>query len=194
MLILAPTRRHFAAALLGVIASVRLPTPQVATAACLPHDDSVDCIGVYKEWGDIAESDARAAGVRWLPREKGPSTYKEALGILHAQRSIVATFDSNQDLVDVGRSLLRVRPRVTLAANELQRRASPPTGPLFDLAVERTLFALDALDVAIGFAIRASSTNSFLDTLEIVDALRTAESEFDTLIRFAEDSPAFRLS
>ena len=175
--------------------------PDRAKSACMPSDDRPECIGVYKEWSEaITQRDAEAAGIRWMPREPEPATYQEAVRALQAQRDIVATFErrilsDNQDdssLVGIGSELLRLRPRVTLAARQLRRRASAPLAPLFDAAVERTLFALDALDVAIGYAVRSDDpSRAFAHKLDVVDALLKAETECETLLRFANDASGF---
>lgn len=175
--------------------------PEPAHSACLPSDDNVECIGVYKEWSNrVTKRDAEAAGIRWVPREDEPKSYTEAVKLLRAQREIVASFeqrlasdvDGSRTLVDIGSKNLKLRPRVTLAAKYLQRHTSTLSAPLFDAAVDRTLFALDTLDVAIGYAIRSDDPSSaFARKLAIIENLRSAEVEYDTLLSFANDPAAF---
>lgn len=192
-----PSRGRVVRAFLAGLVVFPWGRPDQARSACMPSDDRVECIGVYKEWSeDLTMRDAEAAGIRWVSREREPESYEQAVASLKLQRKIVAGFEElvvgkGDSLQEVGTSLLRLRPRVTLAARFLQRRISAPAAPFFSAAVDRTLYALDTLDVAIGYALRSDDPSAFAETLTVIETLHDAEAEYETLLLFANDRAGF---
>ena len=171
----------------------------ILKVSCVRHT----YIGVYKEWAtDVTEADARASGVRWVERPRPPSSDAAARLALRTDRAEVGTWfglildddargarRTGEPLVAVGAALLTLRPRVTAATERLAASVGDDaaTARLFGSSVERALFALDSADVAIGFAIRSDDARETLSRrLDVVEQLKTAELEFDTLLRFVD--------
>ena len=162
-----------------------------AFGACLPSDLADECIGVYKERAtDITREDARAAGLRWTERPTF-SKLADAAAALRRERAVVVGWRRASDLKGVGTSILRVRPVVEAAAETVAAAGIPRrdegTRELWSRAAEVSLFAFDAADVAVGFAIREQGTRDLVArNVAAYDALETAVGEYLTLLRFLD--------
>jgi len=156
-----------------------------ARAACLPADVSTECIGVYKERAlDITKQDATAAGIRWVERPAFRSA-REAVSALRDASGIVAGWRTS--CVDVGKSILAVRPRVDAACAVIAAAQDDATARLFTAAVDRALYSIDAADVAIGYELRETDArDAFGRAADADNALAQARADYATLLRFVD--------
>mmetsp|Transcript_2331 Transcript_2331/g.3110 ORF Transcript_2331/g.3110 Transcript_2331/m.3110 type:complete len:195 (-) Transcript_2331:1188-1772(-) len=164
--------------------------PQACSAACLKGDDSVNCLGTYIEHADdITKKDAEAAGIQWIEPDRLPSSKNQAISLLKEQRKLLhqAALNSNSQINESGKALLRLRPRVKNATSFLlQTKKKIAEMQLFSNAVDRTLISIDEAEMAIGYVVRTPDP-TIPDLIYVSDTLATAEAEFDTLLRFVLD-------
>ena len=158
-----------------------------AAGACLPSDLSEECIGVYKERStDVTREDARAAGIRWAEQPTFAKP-REAARALRRERAVVTAWRRDSDLVNVGTSLLRVRPVVGAAAEAVGAKLDRETAKLWAKAVDASLFAFDAADVALGYAIRERDAREIVArNVAADDLLKVAADEYLQLLRFLD--------
>ena len=158
-----------------------------AAGACLPSDLSEECIGVYKERStDVTREDARAAGIRWAEQPTFAKP-REAARALRRERATVTAWRRDGDLVAVGTSLLRVRPVVGAAAEAVGAKLDRETAKLWAKAVDASLFAFDAADVALGYAIRERDAREVVArSVAADDLLKVAVDEYLQLLRFLD--------
>jgi hypothetical protein len=163
-----------------------------AAGACLPSDLSEECIGVYKERStDVTREDARAAGIRWAEQPTFAKP-REAARALRRERATVTAWRRDGDLVNVGTSLLRVRPVVGAAAEAVGAKLDRETAKLWAKAVDASLFAFDAADVALGYATVWNSNLQPDFNMRICDSFDASSSavlrELDESNRFVQKS------
>ena len=173
-----------------VAAATALPLAYAATgayAACLPSDAAVECIGVYKERStDVTKEDAKAAGIRWVEQPSFKDCAKAA-NYLRDARPQIAKWRSSADFTSVGQDLLRVRPRVQAATAVLAANVDPGSATLLNRPAESALYSMDAVDVALGFAIRETNTRYVITrAAAAADALDTADADYCELVRFVD--------
>eukprot|EP00547_Thalassionema_nitzschioides_P018384 CAMPEP_0194254476 /NCGR_PEP_ID=MMETSP0158-20130606/32277_1 /TAXON_ID=33649 /ORGANISM="Thalassionema nitzschioides, Strain L26-B" /LENGTH=246 /DNA_ID=CAMNT_0038992525 /DNA_START=36 /DNA_END=776 /DNA_ORIENTATION=+ len=179
-----------------------------ANAACLPGDESADCIGFYKVPLDDEilpyvetpeELEKVAPGLRWVPRPQPPKTYKEAWAEINSLKTRCFALDDvimRGDFTEAGVELLRIMPRVTLSGRVLvqslastkSKTASQSETADFGLralrveaAYTQVLSKLNACDILLGQALRDELGSTTAAQILILAELHDANSSWEEL-------------
>lgn len=158
----------------------------VAHAACLPGDDSVECIGVYKVPVDSSRDLLKEYAPQLNydgdePSAARPQSYQGALGVLSKQR--LAANDITEAvtagrLEEAGVKVLKVLPKLTLAGRVIVSsfNGEGVVEGLRRSKIERQLQELEALwgqlDVSIGQGLRGQLGVSAAAQIRILDELK----------------------
>jgi hypothetical protein len=180
---------------------------KAANAACLPGDLSPDCIGVYKVPIDeeiepmVGTEEALAKyapGLKYVPPIQSPSTAKDSIEILLAQRKAA---DDIRDVVLAGRleeagiKVLNLLPKVTSAGKvALEAKldlttASRSSDAIKDLRRKQlqsrfneVTVAFNNVDITIGQGIRGQMGSPAVAQLTILGELKEAIQAFDDFL------------
>ena len=177
------------------IAIIMSPPP--VDAACFPGDLSKECIGVYKEYGDVSPEslEKSSPGMKYVEPRAPPKTVDSAISILRAQRK--ASDDIKQDIAaghleEAGIKVLKLVPKLVAAGETIltavmqQDTGSNGINELRRTRVEQDLDQLvvlyKQLDVSIGQGLRGQMGVSAAAQLQILDALEDATVAFDDFL------------
>jgi len=174
-----------------------------AQAACLPGDESPECIGVYKVQMEEdfsskmnkATLKAYAPDIKYVPPPEKPKSVKKALEMLEQQRS---TIEQVRESVAAGRLeeagvlVLRLSPKLISAGKVLVESVGEvidPSKPGDQLRLSRAQSAFELLqglwgsvDVMIGQGIRGDMGVSAAAQIQILSELREASAAYDDFL------------
>mmetsp|Transcript_2948 Transcript_2948/g.4231 ORF Transcript_2948/g.4231 Transcript_2948/m.4231 type:complete len:302 (-) Transcript_2948:17-922(-) len=189
-------------------------------AACLSGDTNEECIGVYKVPIDdailpyVGTKDQLlryAPDVRWVPPVEYPKSYAEARKQLVSDLERLGALEdavrSNADFASVGKLMLEVGPRVTVAgrvvldalytmeaqaqtqSNDTNAKPSM-TAYKVEAALDELLVLFGQTDIALGQAIRGELGVVTVAQISILPSVKELVAKYMDLVRLlpAEDS------
>jgi len=180
-----------------------------ANAACLPGDQSEDCIGVYKMpymdakdsfWINDKETlSIFAPDIRYVKTEDLPATLDLAKQQLFDQRQqlkVVRNIVFDGDLRKAGVEVLRILPKVSSAGIKISEHIEAKTDffdkesekkfNTFDESMQGLLALWNGLDIEIGQALRGQRGVTAVAQIEILADLKELTVVFDDFLRVVE--------
>lgn len=187
--------------------------PESSQAACLSGDTSYECIGYYKvplddavsKYVDTAENLSKyAPDLNWVPPVKYPKTYKlamqELVGLQTRVRDLRVPILKGE-LVDAGKEILGIVPRITVAGRVVIRSLESHSNDRFatftkkagqDLSMSASrseeahfdlLANLGDIDTTIGQFLSGQLSALTVTQIEVMQDLQDAEDNFTNLMQ-----------
>jgi hypothetical protein len=189
------TRRQVFAVCVGGVAPL-LSNDRTSNASCIPGDDSVDCIGQFKERISAGGDDSITMSYGAFRPDRPPivlmkpTSIDEAIGVLQDQRLAMAGMEqlvTGNKLEDAGVQLLRLLPKITVAGRYVVAAIrAPGIQSMLEQAETQSL----AMDEMIAQGLKGVLGVSAVAQLQILSQLSQAEQALDDLIQVAKSGAA----